>query len=71
MIMEISSRAEREKKLNIELGRVVSSLKKAGVKKVILFGSLAVGNVNTSSGHRSDRDQRDRGEIPRQAGIIV
>ena len=49
MIRESSSRVEREKKLNDELGRIVAKLKKTGVKKVILFGSLATGNVGSCS----------------------
>ena len=49
MIPQISSRAQREKKLNDELRRIVSLLDKTGVKKVILFGSLATGKVSSSS----------------------
>lgn len=49
MAIKLSSRTDREEKLHRELERIVTSLKKFDVRKIILFGSLAAGNIGTKS----------------------
>jgi len=42
-------RKPREELLNLELDRIIGKIDMAGVQKIILFGSLAKGNVNLTS----------------------
>jgi len=47
--MQNSDIASRQKALKIELKRVVNELKKAGVERIILFGSLARDDISQTS----------------------
>lgn len=47
--MNINAKATREKELTEELNRIIKQLININVQKVILFGSLATGNITMGS----------------------